>query len=82
MNLNFKQSIIGSAVAFVIATSCCWLPILAITVGSATGFAGLNAGLEKFSGLFMTIGAGFLGIGIFQFNKRNKSFAGNTFLHL
>ena len=34
--MNYKQSIIGSIIAFIIATSCCWLPALIIGLGGAT----------------------------------------------
>ena len=67
--MNYKQSILGSSIAFILATSCCWLPWLIIAIGGATGLAGLNAGLEKFSGIFMLVGIGFLGFGFFQFYK-------------
>ncbi len=74
MKLDFRQSITGSAFAFLLATSCCWLPWLAILLGSATGLASLSSGLEKISGPFMAIGAGLLGLGIFQFyNKNNET---------
>lgn len=69
MKLDFKQSIVGSAFAFLLATSCCWLPWLAVLLGSATGFAGLANGLEKISGLFLAIGIVLLGFGSFQFYK-------------
>jgi 4-amino-4-deoxy-L-arabinose transferase-like glycosyltransferase len=68
--MNYKQSILGSSIAFILATSCCWLPWLIIAIGGATGLAGLNAGLEKFSGIFMLVGIGFLGFGFFQFYKK------------
>ena len=70
--MNYKQSILGSSIAFILATICCWLPWLIIAIGGATGLAGLNAGLEKFSGIFMLAGVGFLGFGFFQFYK-NKN---------
>lgn len=70
--MNYKQSIIGSAIAFILATSCCWLPWLIIGIGSATGLASLNEGLQKGSGLFMAAGIGLLGLGFFQFYKKRK----------
>ena len=73
MQPNFKQTLAGSGFAFLLATSCCWLPWLAILLGSATGFASLSSGLEKISGPFMAIGAGLLGLGFFQFYKKNKT---------
>lgn len=66
---NYKKSIIGSAIAFVIATSCCWLPALVIAIGGGSTLVGLSSGLEEWSGLFITIGLGFLGFGLFQYKK-------------
>ena len=71
--MNIKQSIVGSSIAFLVATSCCWLPWLIIAIGSATSLVGLTAGLEKISGPFMAIGLGFLGLGIVQFNKKKNT---------
>ncbi len=71
--LNYKQSFVGGVVAFILATSCCWVPWLAIAIGSATGLAGLNAGLEKYSLIFTVVGFIFLGYGSYQFyQKRMK----------
>lgn len=70
--MNYKKSIVGSSLALVLATSCCWLPALIITLGGGSALLGLSAGLEKFSGLFFAIGIGFLGFGIFQYYKRKN----------
>ena len=70
--MNTKRSLIGSAFAFLLATSCCWLPWLAIGIGSATGAAALFSGLEKMSGIFMFIGAGMLGWSGYQFLQNKK----------
>ncbi len=72
MKIDFKNSIVGSIIAFVIATSCCWLPSLIIAVGGGSVLVGIGHGIEKTSGIFMTIGIGLLGIGVYQFNKRKK----------
>ncbi len=75
MNFNTRHSILGSTLAFIIATSCCWLPFLIIGLGGATSLMAFSEGLEKFSGLFMTAGIAFLGLGIYQYY--NKSVADN-----
>ena len=75
--MNYKKSIIGSSIAFVIATSCCWLPALLIAIGGGSTLIGISNGLEKFSGIFMAIGVGFLGFGIYQF-KNMKEMSSNT----
>ena len=72
--MNYKRSIIGSSIAFIIATSCCWLPALLIAIGGGSTLLGISNGLEKFSGAFMAIGIGFLGFGIYQYkNKKEMS---------
>jgi len=54
--MNYKQSIIGSSIAFILATSCCWLPALIIGLGGASSLLAFANGLEQFSGIFMAIG--------------------------
>jgi hypothetical protein len=71
--LNIKKSIIGSSIAFIIATSCCWLPALLIAIGGGSTLIAISNGLEKFSGLFMAIGIGLLGFGVYQYKNRTGS---------
>ena len=70
--MNYKKSIIGSSIAFIIATSCCWLPALVIAIGGGTTLLGIINGLERFSGLFMIAGLAFLAYGVYQFVNRKK----------
>lgn len=70
--IKANQSIISGIIAFIIATSCCWLPALAIALGSASGLMAFSNGLGQFSGLFMIIGGGFLAYGGYQFYKRKN----------
>jgi hypothetical protein len=70
--MNHKQSVIGGVIAFVLATSCCWLPALAVLLGGATGILSLSAGLEKYSGLLMAIGFGLLAFGAYQYYAKQK----------
>jgi len=56
--MNYKQSIIGSSIAFILASSCCWLPVLIIGLGGASSLLTFANGLEQFSGIFMAFGAG------------------------
>lgn len=74
--MNYKESIIGSSIAFIIATSCCWLPAFLIAIGGGSTLIGISNELEKFSGTFMLIGIGFLGFGIYQY-KRKREMASN-----
>ena len=71
--MNLKHSIIGSSIAFLIATSCCWLPGLIIALGGASGLMAFSNGLEQYSDLFMAIGAIFLLYGGIHFLKKRNS---------
>lgn len=70
--MNYKNSIIGSSIAFLIATSCCWLPALLMAIGGGGTLLAISNDLEKFSGISMAIGIGFLGFGIYQYHNRKK----------
>jgi hypothetical protein len=70
--MNGKQSLIGGAIAFVLATACCWLPALLVLLGGATGWMAFSESLEQFSGLFMILGAVLVGYGIFKMYSRKK----------
>ncbi len=71
--MNYKNSIIGSAIAFIVATSCCWLPALLITIGGGSTLVAASQGIEKYSNVFMALGAGFLGLGVYQFIQKRKN---------
>jgi len=71
--MNYKKSIIGSIIAFVIATSCCWLPALIIMLGGASSMLAFAKGIEQFSGVFMVIGALSLVYGVFLYYKIRKA---------
>jgi len=72
MKLNTKNSLIGSAIAFALATSCCWLPALITAIGGGATLIGISTKLEKSSGLVMAVGVGLLGYGIFKFMNRKN----------
>lgn len=72
--MNYKNSIIGSSIAFILATSCCWLPALLIAIGGGSALVAISAGLEKFSGIFIVLGVGLLGYGFYQYKiKKDMS---------
>ena len=65
---------IGSIVAFVIATSCCWLPALIIALGGASSMLAFAEGIGQLSGVFMAIGALLLLYALYLFfRKRNEA---------
>lgn len=72
--MNYKKSIIGSIVAFVIATSCCWLPALIIVLGGASSMLAFAEGIGQLSGVFMAIGVLLLLYALYLFyRKRNEA---------
>ena len=70
--MNYKKSILGSSFAFIIATSCCWLPSLIMAIGGGSTLLGISSGIEKLSGVFIAVGVGLLGFGIYQFYQRKN----------
>ena len=77
---NYKNTFIGSSIAFILATSCCWLPALLVAFGGGSTLIGLSKGLEKYSLLFVIFGIGLLGFGIFQYRKQSLSSNGRKLI--
>ncbi len=72
--LNYKKSLLGSSLAFILATSCCWLPALIIMVGGGSALFGLSSQFERLSGVFIALGLGLLVLGSYQYyQKQNKT---------
>lgn len=70
--MEYKKSIIGSSIAFILATSCCWLPALIIAIGGGSTLLAVSSGLEKYSLVFILLGIGFLGYGFYQYKIINN----------
>lgn len=68
--MNTKQSLIGGLLAFVIGSACCWLPAVIVVLGGASSLMSFSEALERFSGVFMGIGALLLGYGLFRLVRR------------
>jgi len=64
--MDYKQSIAGGLIAFILATACCWLPALIVILGGATGMLAFSESLESYSAVFMIIGAVLLAFGIYK----------------
>jgi amino acid permease len=71
--MNYKKSIIGVIVAFLLATACCWLPGLIVILGGATGMLALNDSLEQYNEIFMSLGALLFFYGIYKIIRQKKS---------
>lgn len=67
-----KLAKIGTVVSAVMASACCWLPLLLLAVGVSG--AGIAATLETYRPLFMVVTFGFLGAA-FYFTYRPKKAA-------
>lgn len=72
MEIKANSSIFGGIIALIVATSCCWLPAVAIALGGGSALMALSNGLEQFSGVFMAIGAVLLGYGLYLFYQRKE----------
>ena len=76
---NYKRTFLGSAVAFFIGTSCCWLTSLAIWLGGATLIATIASLIENVQTLLISLGTILLIITLFLYLKgRKKKPAGNN----
>lgn len=60
---------IGTVVSALMASSCCWLPVLLLAVGVSG--AGIASALDAYRPLFMTVTFGFLGMA-FYFTYRPR----------
>ena len=70
-----KVAKIGTIVSAIMASACCWLPLLLLAVGVSG--AGIAATLETYRPLFMVVTFGFLGAA-FYFTYRPKNAAAAT----
>ena len=73
MAISNNKPIIGGIIAFVLATSCCWLPALIIALGGSASLLAFSNGLESYSGAFMGLGAVLLGYGGYKLYTSKQS---------
>lgn len=69
-NLNQRNVWIGGAVSLLIATSCCWLPVVVIGLGGASSWLAISESLGQWSGLFFLLAAALFVYGVYLFLKR------------
>lgn len=69
INRGERIAKVGTVVSAIMASSCCWLPLVLLAVGVSG--AGIASTLEAYRPLFMTITFGFLGAA-FYFTYRPK----------
>ncbi len=68
--------LIAGAAAFLLATSCCWLPALAAAIfGSAVGATAFSQKIEPLGGLLMAVGAAAAAFGLWKFFRKERTAA-------
>lgn len=71
--MKITLSLLGSAFAFLLATSCCWLPWLVLLFGgSVIGISAFATKLDAFSGPIMVMGGGLLAYSGYAFWQKKK----------
>ena len=56
MRKNYKKTLLGSIIAFIVGTSCCWISSLAIWIGGATVLTVVSNYLENIQIFLFTLG--------------------------
>ena len=71
--MKINTTLLGSTLAFLLATSCCWLPWLAVAIGgSVLGASAFSAKIEAFSGPLLLAGTGLLGYAGYALWAKNQ----------
>ena len=73
MKTNYKKSFLGSILAIILGTSCCWLTSLAIWLGGATILTVISNFANQYNSIILTIALLFFMVGLYQFWKHKKS---------
>jgi hypothetical protein len=72
MKLKNTYTYFASAFAFLIATSCCWLPPLVALLAGATGLAAFSGWFDTVAPWLMAIGGGLFGWSVFKIWKKRE----------
>ena len=72
MNANYKKSFLGSVVALILGTSCCWLSSLAVWLGGATFLTVLSRFVDAYDSIILGIAGLFFIIAVVQFWKHRQ----------
>ena len=75
MRVRAKSSLLGGAIAVVLGTACCWLPVVLVSLGAGTGLLAITEGIQEISTYLMLGGGVFFVVGGIQLYKKrlNKS---------
>jgi hypothetical protein len=72
MKTSYKKSFLGSLLAVVLGTSCCWLTSLAVWLGGATFLTVLARFVEDYDTVILGMAALFFVVGVYQFWRYKK----------
>ena len=73
MKTNYKKSFLGSILAFILGTSCCWLTSLAVWLGGATVLTVISRFTHQYNTIILSVALLFFIVGLYQFWKHKKS---------
>lgn len=62
----------GGVIGAILASSCCILPLVLVTLGASGAWIGNLAALEPYKPLFALVTIGFLGFGFWQVYRKPK----------
>jgi hypothetical protein len=71
--MKLSTTILGSAFAFILATSCCWMPAMAFILGSSAALTFLSQSLGAMSSLFFALGFGILCYSGYKFWQKKQT---------
>ena len=78
---SLNKTLAGSIIAFIIATSCCWIPALLLSLG-ITGLANaLSENISLVSSLFFFIGSVLVLYSGYLYYKKSKPAAGKNIVY-
>jgi hypothetical protein len=66
MKANYKKTFLGSVLAFILGTSCCWLTSLAVWLGGATVLTAFATFLGRFNTMIIIFACLLLVLGMIQ----------------
>jgi hypothetical protein len=72
MKSGYKKSFLGSIVAIVLGTSCCWITSLAVWLGGATVLTVFARFISQYQYIFLVMAGIFFAIGVYQLWKNKK----------
>ncbi len=67
MKSNYKKTILGGILTFILGTSCCWLTSLAVWLGGATSLTVLSRVVGNYNAIILGTAFLFFIVAIFQY---------------